>query len=122
MTNERRKTGNEGEQLALAYLKNNGYKIIEQNYRTRFGEIDIVALDGEIVCFIEVKTRSSVNFGMPVESITNLKKKKMIRTAFSYLRFKKWEEREARFDVVSILLKSGQKTEIEIIKNAFEIE
>ncbi len=113
------KLGEKGEELAVKFLKKQGYKIIRQNYRTPIGEIDIIAKDGETLVFIEVKTRESIEYGMPFEAINRLKKRKIANVALLYL--KKFKEMPpCRFDVVSIYYEKG-KPEFELIKDAFEV-
>ncbi|MGE0267675.1 MAG: YraN family protein [Candidatus Omnitrophota bacterium] len=112
--------GVEGERLAAEHLVKNGYEIIECNYRCKIGEIDIVARQKNVLCFVEVKTRTSPDQGHPLESITLLKQRKISLSALSYL-----QEHEilylqdSRFDVVSIL-DDGGEVQIEIIPNAFD--
>lgn len=89
MRDDRKKLGNWGEDLASSFLKKKGYKIIETNFRTRFGEIDIVCKKGDKIVFIEVKTRSGEMFGAPEESIDGRKRHKLEMTAYQYLRQKK---------------------------------
>lgn len=112
------KLGQEGEDLAVRHLKKKGYRILERNYKNPLGEIDIIAYENGAIVFIEVKARSSDEYGLPVESVHRKKQEKMKRVALLYLkRFK--TEVPARFDVVSVFMgKSG--TEIDIIRNAFE--
>lgn len=113
--------GKAGENRAEVFLKHNGYKILVRNYRTKLGEIDIIAKDKNTVCFIEVKTRSDEKFGLPVESITNTKQRQIIKTATVYLKENNLLEKRARFDVVSVIgAEEGQK--IEVIKNAFSLD
>lgn len=113
------KLGDKGEGLAARFLRNNGYKIIEQNYRTRTGEIDIIALDGEILVFVEVKTRESLHYGHPFESVTRHKRRKISNAAMLYLKRLKHLP-PCRFDVVSIYHAKG-RPELELIRDAFEI-
>ncbi len=111
--------GKEGEELAVRFLKKKGYRVIEKNYRTPFGEIDIIAKDKDAIVFIEVKTREGTDFGQPFEAVNIHKRQKIAKVALSYLkRFK--EEPRCRFDVVSILYK-GKNAEIELLKDAFEV-
>ena len=112
--------GKIGEALACNYLRRCGYSILDRNYRTKIGEIDIVAQDGKILVFVEVKTRRSDSYGLPEESINIKKMHKLTRLAQLYIRNKRLYSAEARFDVVSILIPSrfGKKT-IRLIKNAF---
>ena len=95
------KLGQRGEGLAVEFLKKKGYKIIKQNYKTRIGEIDIIADDGGTLVFVEVKTRESIAYGMPFEAVTRYKKRKIANVALLYLKKIK-EVPPCRFDVVSI--------------------
>ncbi|MCX5712283.1 MAG: YraN family protein [Candidatus Omnitrophica bacterium] len=109
--------------MAEEFLKKLGYRILFSNYRCRLGEIDIIARDKKTICFIEVKTRSGREFGLPQESVTRQKQKKLIRLALAFLKDKNLFEQSARFDVVSIVSAQDDfAPEIEVFKNAFEIE
>ncbi|MBI4687390.1 MAG: YraN family protein [Nitrospirae bacterium] len=110
--------GREGEELAIKFLKKNGYKIIEQNYKTPLGEIDIIAKDGETLTFIEVKARESLQFGQPFEAVNYTKRKKITKVALSYIKKLK-EVPPCRFDVMSVYFKEG-RPEVELIRDAFE--
>lgn len=110
-----------GENLASAFLVKKGYKILERNYRKRFGELDIIAEDGEDIVFVEVKTRKSTRFGNPFEAVDIRKQRKMSKVALSYLDSRKMNGRNARFDVVAIMISERKVMEIEVIKNAFEL-
>ena len=81
----RRIAGQMGEGLAADFLMKKGYRILERNFRTKLGEIDIVAKDKDTICFIEVKSRTDFSFGSPLESITAFKRKKLSQVALSYL-------------------------------------
>jgi putative endonuclease len=105
--------------LAAIYLKRQGYHILEQNYRTRMGEIDIIARDNETLAFVEVKSRSSAAFGNPKYAVTLQKQRKISQVALYYLKSTHQSYTRARFDVVAIFSESGRNT-IELIKNAFE--
>ncbi|MDO8570246.1 MAG: YraN family protein [Candidatus Daviesbacteria bacterium] len=94
--------GNKGEYLACEYLKKLGYKILERNYRIRGGEIDIVAQDNNFLVFIEVKTRYTSEFGLPVESMTPWKIKILLRTARFYIQLIDWGDQPYRLDFVGI--------------------
>jgi putative endonuclease len=115
------KTGKQGEDSAAAFLIAQGYRIIVRNYRTRLGEIDIIAWDRDTVCFLEVKTRSSRDFGAPAEAISRQKQRKISRAALMYLKEKKLLNTKARFDVVSVE-GPGHARKIGVIKNAFELD
>lgn len=111
-------TGYRGEDLACEYLRKNGYEILERNYRIRGGEIDIVAMDGDYLVFVEVKARFSHEYGLPVESITPWKIKYLLKTAQFYLMKINWEDGPYRLDFVSIdYADSPAKPTIELIKN-----
>ena len=112
--------GGIGEKYAVKYLKKNKYKILEQNYVTHFGEIDIIAKDNDCYVFIEVKTRTSDKFGEPMEAVTPYKQRHVIRSAQSYLMLNQIDENqvEIRFDVIEVKSDNG-KNEINHVKNAF---
>ena len=116
----RRRTGESGESIAVKSLKKNGYQIIEQNYRCKLGEIDIIARDGRVLAFIEVKARRTGDFGGPKRAVTPRKQRKISMVALKYLKETEQMEKKARFDVVAIRLLPGDP-DVEIIKNAFEL-
>jgi putative endonuclease len=120
MRNWKQKFGEQGEALAVHRLKKAGYKIIETNYRTRRGEIDIIAKDKDTIVFVEVKSRRSVNFGNPKQAVTLRKQKKISMVALYYLKTTGQSSAKARFDVVTVI-SSQDKPQVEIIKNAFEL-
>lgn len=108
--------GRSGEALAISYLKKKGYKILEKNYRTRFGEIDVIASKEDVLVFIEVKTRNTDVFGAPEESVTVEKQERIKKASLCYL--KKFKTiPSVRFDVISIELKP--EPQIEHIEYAF---
>ena len=112
--------GIKAEEKAEAFLKNNGYKILERNYKTKLGEIDIIAKDKESLCFVEVKCRSSNRFGSGFEAVSGLKQRQISKTALGYLKENNLLDKKARFDVVSLDY-SGSPGKIELIKDAFEL-
>jgi putative endonuclease len=107
----RRIFGNKGEALAAEFLIKKNYKVLDKQYRSPFGEIDLVCQYGEEVVFVEVKTRRSKKFGHPEESITKNKIRHIDQTAQYYLQEKHLTDREWRVDVISIEIIDG-KTEI----------
>ena len=119
----RKKLGKAGEALACRYLKRAGYVILARNYLTSIGEIDIVAEDGGILVFVEVKMRRSDAYGLPEEAVNSKKRRKLTRLAQLYIKNNTPYNSEVRFDVVSILAPSrfGKKS-IRLIKNAFYAE
>jgi len=121
---KRRQLGKTGEQIAADYLSQNGYTILEKNFRSgRFGEIDIIAEEGSCICFIEVKTRTSDLFGAPSEAVDRNKRQKIRSLALIYLKQKRMGEREIRFDVVEIIARNikGEivPEKINLIRGAF---
>ncbi|MFC1825832.1 YraN family protein [Thermodesulfobacteriota bacterium] len=120
MLNQRQKFGKDSESLAVRHLKKNGYKILQQNYRTKLGEIDIIAKDKQTLVFVEVKARKSGHFGNPKLAVTPKKQRKISMVALYYLKFTKQQNIKARFDVVTISFLQNNP-HVEIIKNAFEL-
>ncbi|UCF90085.1 MAG: YraN family protein [Desulfobacterales bacterium] len=120
MLNKKQKFGEEGESLAAKALRKKGYKILEQNYRTKLGEIDIIAKEKDTIVFIEVKARKSLHYGSPKWAVTPKKQRKISMVALYYLKSTQQSQAKARFDVVSIG-PSPENSAIEIIKNAFEL-
>jgi putative endonuclease len=113
-------TGKQGEEMAAAFLAGAGYRIVERNYRCPFGEIDIVAEEGKVLVFVEVKSRRSEAFGDPQLAVGRQKQQKLSRIAMHYLAERGQGHRLARFDVVSVKwLPEGRR--IELIRNAFEM-
>lgn len=120
MTRERIDLGRKGEDLAAQRLAQEGYRILKRNYRNPFGEIDIIAQDGAVLCFIEVRTRTQDWHGDPLESISPPKQRKIIRAAQGYLAYSGCAEIDARFDVVAVTPQENGGYSVEILKNAFE--
>lgn len=112
--------GNFGEDLASSYLEENGYKVLERNFSCRAGEIDIIALDGDSVVFIEVKTRTSERFGMPSEAVSFSKQKKLVKTALYYLQCRRLLDYMSRFDVIEIIVDEENNRHINLIRDAFQ--
>lgn len=112
-----------GEAFAAAHLKKRGYDILFQNYRALRGEIDIVAKDGERIVFVEVKTRRSLKFGLPQESVTVRKQQQISKIALAYLQAQNLLDAPCRFDVIAIRLSPQLKLlHLEHIENAFECQ
>jgi putative transposase len=114
----RRQLGDQGEDLAAAALKKQGYKILERNFVTPLGEIDLIAREGKTVVVVEVKTRKSTRFGSPQEAVSVTKQQRLRRLADYYLKAKRLTEAPVRFDVVAVTL-AGDVPQVEIIQNAF---
>lgn len=113
-----RTAGTKGEQIAEQYLRDQGLQIVEMNYRYGRGEIDIVARDGDVLVFCEVKTRYNDKFGPPECAITPRKQQQMRKVAEAYLYDNDIHEQDCRFDVVAIRM-HGNRPEINYIPDAF---
>jgi putative endonuclease len=120
MLNRKQRFGKYGEAVAVRQLKKMGYRILAQNYRTRLGEIDIIAKDKDTLVFVEVKSRASSVFGGPKQAVTPAKQRRISRNALYYLKETCQHNVKARFDVVAIR-SEDRKTSVEVIKNAFEL-
>ncbi|MFN0053676.1 MAG: YraN family protein [Planctomycetales bacterium] len=113
--------GNAGERAAARFLKKLGYRVIARRHRTPLGELDLVALDGEVIVFVEVKTRRSTDAGHPFEAVDRRKQAQLTRLALAFLKQHGWLERRARFDVVSIVWPEGARhPQITHFRDAFE--
>jgi putative endonuclease len=113
--------GSYGEFLARKYLKDLGYQILEENFRNKIGEIDLIVKDGKTICFVEVKARQSLDQGQPYEAVNSRKMRKLSQMAAVYLKYKFHSlEIPSRFDVISIVLGEASAPVIKHIKNAFD--
>jgi len=110
--------GRKGEALAASHLRNLGWEILERNYRTKLGEIDLICRDHDSIVFVEVKTRASAEFARPDESVTQRKQAKLRRLVEEYLVTRRLESRDVRFDVLGVTLGS-RSPEFEHIVGAF---
>ena len=115
MAKYRQVLGKKGERLALQFLRKRGYRILKRNFSCRFGEIDIIARQGKTTVFVEVKTRTSSEFGLPQEAINKEKIKHLWYCAQFYIKNYADPDSQFRFDLVSIILKD--KVEISLIEN-----
>ena len=116
---QRRNTGILGEKYARDFLKKRGYRILETNYRCPQGEIDIVARHKDSLVFIEVRTKTSLEFGTPEESITRTKRDRIRSAAFQYQQAHTDLPQQWRIDVVAVELnEKGKLSRIEVIENA----
>jgi len=118
VASDRKATGNRGEELAAKFLLRKGFRILERNYRSRRGEIDIIARKGKTLAFVEVKTDRTGRFGAPKGWVTLRKQRQIAKMASKYLQEKSLVGVDLRFDVIGISLREG-KPEIEHIENAF---
>jgi putative endonuclease len=112
--------GREGEQLAARWLEGKGFRILERNYRNRLGEIDIVADDGGVIVFIEVRALKASAGHSPEETVGWKKQQRISRTAQAYIQYKRLEDRPARFDVVAVTF-DGSRSFLRHIPDAFEL-
>lgn len=115
----RRSLGERGELLAADYLRKKGYRVLTRNFQTVGGEIDIVAREGDVLIFVEVKTRRSDEQRQPWQQVNRAKQHRMTRAARAYLRHYQQRTPPARFDVVSIVWPETHKPRIEHFTNAF---
>jgi putative endonuclease len=114
--------GQRGEALAWNFLRKQGYTILEKNYRTRFGEIDLVAEKEGVIVFLEVKTRRDHRFGAPEEAVEWRKRQKLVRVAQAFLQTKGLEEKEVRFDILSVTWNGVDEPRFSLFQDAFIAE
>lgn len=114
-----KQVGDRGEDIAVDFLINKKFEVIERNFRYGHGEIDIIAKDGECLVFLEVKTRKNLEFGAPEFAITKNKQRQIKKIAEAYLYEKRIIDIDCRIDVIAIMLKKNLPPEINHIKNAF---
>ncbi len=111
-------TGKHGEEIAVAHLQGLGFKILETNWRHRRWEVDIIAMEGNMLVFVEVKTRSYDYFGKPEEFVTPAKERHLATAAAAYME-QNGHEWAVRFDVVSVLKQKNGSFSVELIRDAF---
>lgn len=120
MISEKKSLGDFGEEAACQFLVKNGYKILERNFRARFGEIDIVALEGNVLVFVEVKNFQKNSLVEPLEAVAGPKMKKIFRAGQIYLMKNKISNKNIRFDLVALKHSSdGKILQIELFKKIF---
>jgi putative endonuclease len=112
--------GKSGEDLACRELRRWGYEILARRYRTRVGELDIVARDGPTIVFIEVKTRRTAAYGAPGEAVGAQKQHRIWLMATDYLLRRGWHDRPCRFDVVAISVDEHGRRRVELFRGAFD--
>lgn len=116
---DRSEIGRNGEAFCEEYYRKKGYEILEKNYHSRYGEIDVIAQNGNTVAFIEVKTRAENALGRPAEAVSKAKQKKIILTAFRYAENFPLDT-ECRFDIFEVWQKEGRIFKFNLIESAFE--
>jgi putative endonuclease len=115
----RQRLGRLGEDAAAAELERAGITILERRSRTRAGELDLVALDGELVVFVEVKARRGTGFGSPAEAVGTVKRRRMARVALEWLARRRWLTRRCRFDVVEVFADGDRVQRVRHHRDAF---
>ena len=118
MTHARLLTGREGEALAARHLEARGYRILARGYRTRFGELDLIAASGSLLVFVEVKTRRGDAFGPPAAAVHPAKQARLVRLAAHFLAARGAHDSPCRFDVIAVTL-GGRAPVLEHIEDAF---
>jgi len=108
MLTSRQREGQKGENLSLNFLKSLGYKIIARNFRCRFGEVDIIAIENQTLIFVEVKTRSSLLFGQPYEAVNHKKLRSISKIAYYFRQINQKLPPLTRIDVISVILSQQQ--------------
>ena len=116
----RRETGRRGEDVAAAFVAALGFRVVVRNFRCRAGEIDLVALDGDTVVFVEVRSRTGGACGTPLESVDGRKQAQVGRVARYFLAARGWHDRSARFDVIGIRL-DAEPPVVEHVRAAFDL-
>lgn len=118
-----KRTGDQGEEIASAFLTARGYRILERNFRCRGGEVDIIARapGDKSLAFIEVKARKGLSYGVPQLAVTPFKQRQISKAALTWLSIKGLHDSNARFDVIAILLHTDAPHDIEHIQNAFDL-
>lgn len=119
---KRQDLGRIGEKIAANFLKRQGYSIRDRNFKFGHGEIDIVAFDKNYLCFIEVKTQKENDLSHPLYSITKSKQHQLSKLALFYIKKFHFQNKNARFDVVTVIFKLDGSSQIDIIKNAFDLD
>lgn len=115
-----RMQGQQGEALVADYLRHNGFRLVGHGYYCRFGEIDLIAWEGDILCFVEVKTRTNLEMALPREYVTPAKQRKLRKTALMYLS-EKGLDCPCRFDVAEVYAERGfDNARIEYLRDAFQ--
>ena len=112
--------GRRAEAMAEEFLRTHRYTIVARNYRCRAGEIDLVALDGPVLVFVEVRSRSGPAFGTPLESVDARKQIRLGRIARQFLAERRWHDRDARFDVIGVRF-DAEPPSVEHVQGAFEL-
>ncbi|ATB33392.1 YraN family protein [Melittangium boletus] len=116
---ERKQWGDEGEEAAVCFLVSQGYRIRARNYACRHGELDVVAERGDVLCFVEVRMRSTAAWGDPSQTVSFAKQRRVVKTALHYLGTHGVRDRMLRFDVISVVGR-GERATVEHLPGAFD--
>lgn len=116
---DRRAFGRDAEEAAAKFLEGQGYRIRARNFYCRYGELDIVAEQPDLVCFVEVRMKSRADWGDPAQTVSFRKQRKVVKAALHYLFAHDLRERMIRFDVITVVGR-GEKAQVEHIPNAFD--
>lgn len=116
---DRKEYGDEGEEAAVRYLEQQGYRVRTRNYSCRHGELDVVAERGETLCFVEVRMRSTAVWGDPSHTVSFSKQRKVVKAALHYLVAHRLRDRMLRFDVISVVGR-GERATVEHLPGAFD--
>jgi len=117
----RQRLGQLGEAAAAQLLVEAGFEILDRRCRVRAGEIDLVALDGETLVFVEVKARNGTGYGTPAAAVTPAKQRRLARVALTLLSRRGWLDRRCRFDVVEVFASGGRVRRVNHIRDAFRL-
>jgi putative endonuclease len=119
---DRRALGREGEALAEAYLVAQGYRVLARNHVTRRGEVDLICQDGEVICFVEVRSRSDERHGSPLESISAVKARRVVAAATDWAWRQGRLDAALRFDVVAVVRRGEEGPPlVTLVRNAFDV-
>jgi putative endonuclease len=116
---QRREYGNAAEEAAVGFLEAQGWRVLARNWTCRYGELDVVAERGELVCFVEVRMRSTAVWGDPAHTVSFAKQRRVVKAALHYLFAHELGERMMRFDVISVVGR-GERATVEHIPGAFD--
>jgi putative endonuclease len=117
----RKQTGAVGEEFARKYLRQKGYAIIESNWSSRFGELDIVAQQGDELVFVEVKSRRGAGAEAALAAVTPVKRERMLKAVYQYVHERDLDsETQWRIDVIAVSLRAGGRPQIEHVEDAFD--
>lgn len=114
------RVGRIGEDLAVKFLRREGLKVLRRNFRgPKGGEVDVVCRDGDVLSFVEVKTRSTLDFGRPAVAVNKSKQRLITRGAMAWMRMLEYPDINFRFDIVEVLASDGEVPELNLIRDAF---